>query len=386
MKNDQKLELIIGLPKEVKVKENRVALKPSDVELLTGESHTVKVQKNAGLGAGYPDEEYEKAGATMVDSAKEAYDADIVIKVKEPIKKEYDLLKEGTILYTYLHLAADESTKELTEKLLEKKITGIAYETVEDENGALPLLKPMSVIAGHLAVHYGQYFLQAYRGGRGVLIGNVEGADPANVVVLGGGNVGYGAAAAIGANANVSILDINPEGVKKKEEFKKLLKSYKNMQVIQSSEEALKENIEQADLLIGGVLIPGAKAPKIVTEEMLKSMEKGAVIVDVAIDQGGCTAWSKPTTHENPTYEIEGKVLCCITNMPGSKARTATQALTHATTPYLFILAEKGLKEATELDSGFAKGINTYQGQITYKAVAESLDMMDKYKKLDELL
>ncbi|MBM3200370.1 alanine dehydrogenase [Candidatus Woesearchaeota archaeon] len=376
----------IGLPKEVKTKENRVALKPSDVNSLVTAGHQVFVEKNAGNGAGYSDSEYVKAGATIVNTAREAYDAEIVVKVKEPIKQEYELLKPGTILYTYLHLAASEETKELTKMLLEKKITGIAYETVENKKGELPLLKPMSLIAGQLAIDYGARFLQTFQGGRGLLIGEVEGAEPTHIVVLGGGNVGYGAAIkAAGTKAKVSILDINPEKIKWLEkEFKKINKIYKNVEIVQSSKEKLAEYVKQADLLVGAILLTGGKAPKVVTKDMIKSMKEGAVIVDVAIDQGGCTELSKSTTHENPVYTEDGKIFCCITNMPGSVARTSTQALTKQTFPYLLNLANKGFKKSLK-DKGFAKGVNTYQGFITYSAVAECLGMKDQYKALESL-
>ncbi len=379
--------MIIGLPKEVKVKENRVALKPSDVEALFSAGHKVLVEKNSGYGAGYLDEEYEKAGAKIVSTAKEAYNADIVVKVKEPTKQEYELLKEGSILYTYLHLAASEETKELTKVLLDKKITGIAYETVENEKGELPLLKPMSLIAGQLAIDYGARFLQTFQGGRGLLIGEVEGAEKTQIVILGGGNVGYGAAIkAAGTRAKVSVLDINPKKVEQlKKEFKKINKLYNNIEIIQSDKDTLIEYVKKADLLVGAVLSPGGRAPKVVTKEMIQSMKDGAVIVDVAIDQGGCTELSRPTTHEEPSYKEHGKTFCCITNMPGSVARTSTQALTKATFPYLMQLANNGLKESLK-DKGFAKGVNTYKGFITYHAVAESLEMKDKYKKLEELL
>ncbi len=387
MGNNKKLEMIIGLPKEVKVKENRVALKPSDVEILFSAGHKVLVEKNAGYGAGYLDEEYENAGARIVSTAREAYNTDIVIKVKEPIPQEYELLKEGSILFTYLHLAASEETKELTKILLEKKITGIAYETVENKKRELPLLKPMSLIAGQLAIDYGARFLQTFQGGRGLLVGEVEGAEPTQVVILGGGNVGYGAAIkAAGTRAKVAILDINPAKVEwLKKEFKKINKLYKNIEAIQSDEKTLKEYVKKADLLIGAILLPGGKAPKIVKKEMIQSMKDGAVIVDVAIDQGGCTELSRPTTHESPVYTEYGKIFCCITNMPGSVARTSTQALTKQTFPYLLNLANKGLKKALK-DEGFAKGMNTYKGFITYHAVAESLGMKDQYKSLEELI
>jgi len=376
--------MIIGLPKEVKTKENRVALKPVDVQLLVSDGHEVKVQKNAGYGAGYLDVEYEKAGATMVETAEEAYDAEMVMKVKEPIKPEYDLLKPNTILYTYLHLAADENTKELTTVLLDKNITGIAYETVTDGKGNLPLLQPMSLIAGQLAIDYGARFLQTFQGGRGKLIGAVEGADPTNIVILGAGNVGYGSLVkAAGSMAQTYVLDINP---KKIAELANEFKDYKNVEIIESDAKQVEKYVLMADLFVGAVLVPGGKAPKIVTEELIKKMKDGAVIVDVAIDQGGCTELSRPTTHEDPIYEMHGKIFCCITNMPGSVARTSTQALTAATVPYAIKLANKGFDSFLKEDKGFAEGVNTYKGFITYEAVAKDLEMVDKYKKLEDLI
>ncbi len=387
MANSKKLEMIIGLPKEIKIKENRVAMKPSDVEQLIQAGHKVNVQTKAGVGAGYSDEEYTNVGATIVQTPEEAYDADIVVKVKEPIKEEYDRLKEGTILYTYLHLAADEETKELTKVLLDKNITGIAYETVE-KDGDLPLLKPMSIIAGQLAVDYGARFLQRFENGRGKLVGLVEGAEPTQVVVIGGGNVGYPAALkAAGTGAKVSILDIKPEVIQRLKQDSKLQginRIFKNIEIVKSSKEKTEEYTAKADLLIGAVLIPGAKAPTVVTKEMIKNMKEGATIVDVSIDQGGCIWGARPTTHADPKYEVYGKNYCCITNMPGAVARTSTQALTAATFPYLLELANKGLKEALK-DEGFAKGVNTHKGHITYRAVAKDLNMEDKFEELDNL-
>lgn len=383
MKKNKELEMIIGLPKETKTKENRVAITPSDIEILFSLGHKIKVEKNAGYGAGYPDSEYEKAGATIVNT-EEAYNADIVIKVKEPLPKEYELLKKGSSLYTYLHLAASEETKELTKILLDKKITGIAYETVRGKDGDLPLLKPMSIIAGQKAIDYAAEFSQTFKGGRGLLIGNVEGAEKTQIVIIGGGVVGYNAALnAAGRGAKVSILDINLQRVEQlRREF---YTGRYNIEVVLSDEKTLREYVKKADVLVGAVLVRGGKAPKIVTKDMIQEMKDKAIIVDVAIDQGGCTELSRPTTHENPTYKEHGKIFCCITNLPGAVARTATQALTKATFPYLLKLANKGLKEALK-DKGFAEGVNTYKGCITYHTIAYSLDMMDRYKKLEELL
>lgn len=378
----------IGVPKEIKIKENRVALIPSNVKVLIENHHEVHVQTKAGLGAGYTDKDYQEVGAHIEPTAKGVYKkADIIVKVKEPQPSEYKYLSSSKILFTYLHLTASEETKKLTKALLENDVTGIAYETIEDEKGQLPLLKPMSTVAGQLAIDYGARFLQTFEKGRGKLIGRVEGTAPTDVVVLGGGNVGFHAAMkAAGTGANVSILDVNPKKIDSlKKEFEKINSIYQNVEVVLSNEGILKEYVKKADLLVGAILVPGGKSPKIVTEEMIKGMKDGAVIVDVAIDQGGCTELSKPTTHEKPAYIKHGKIFCCITNMPGAVARTSTQALTNATFPYLLKIANEGI-EVIKKDKGFAKGVNTYKGYITYRQVAEDLNMNDKYKSLEELI
>jgi len=376
--------------KEIKKGENRVGLTPIGVKELVERGHSVLVQENSGINAGFPNEEYEDAGATLLSNPLEIVKkADILIKVKEPIEEEYVLLEnfKGKILFTYLHLSG--VTKSLTEKLLENKITGIAYETVRDEKGQLPLLKPMSQVAGVLAIQYGAQYLQKKYNGRGISLGKIDNTTPAEVVVVGGGVVGAKAAiTAAGLGANVTLLELKDERISQlKNEFKEFLGEnlYKNVSFLKSNEENLKESVKKADLLIGAVLVAGAKAPIVVTEEMVKSMKNGSVIVDVAIDQGGCIWGSKPTTHENPIYNLDGKIFCCITNMPGQVALQSTQALTSATLPYLLKLADKGI-DALREDKNFAKGLNTYNGRITYKKVAEDLGMEEYYSDLSEIL
>ena len=376
--------------KEIKKGENRVGLTPIGVKELVERGHSVLVQENSGINAGFPNEEYEDAGATLLSNPLEIVKkADILIKVKEPIEEEYVLLEnfKGKILFTYLHLSG--VTKSLTEKLLENKITGIAYETVRDEKGQLPLLKPMSQVAGVLAIQYGAQYLQKKYNGRGISLGKIDNTTPAEVVVVGGGVVGAKAAiTAAGLGANVTLLELKDERISQlKNEFKEFLGEnlYKNVSFLKSNEENLKESVKKADLLIGAVLVAGAKAPIVVTEEMVKSMKNGSVIVDVAIDQGGCIWGSKPTTHENPIYNLDGKIFCCITNMPGQVALQSTQALTSATLPYLLKLADKCI-DALREDKNFAKGLNTYNGRITYKKVAEDLGMEEYYSDLSEIL
>lgn len=374
----------IGTIKEVKDKENRVGLTPVGVERLVQSGHVVFVQKNAGIGSGFLDTEYEKAGATLRNTPEEVVqDVDILVKVKEPVPSEYPLLDflKGKILYTYLHLAAAD--KNLTVKLLENEITAIAYETVEDADGELPLLAPMSQVAGVLAVQYGAQYLQKKYHGRGITMGHVDNTDLAETVVVGGGFVGSTAAkTALGMGGKVTILNRSQERLDHLEtEYRDYFgKLFGNVRFLPSTEENLREFVAKADLLVGAVLVHGAKAPLVVTEEMVKTMKPGAVIVDVSVDQGGCIWGTKPTTHSDPLYEIDGKIYCCVTNMPGQAARQATQALTHATLLYLQKIAEHGLEPFLKHDKNFAKGLNTYKGKITYKAVAEALDLLDSYQ------
>ena len=380
----------IATLKEVKDNENRVGLTPLGVKKLIEAGHQVLVQRDAGINAGFSNEEYEEAGATLLDDSQEiAQKTDILVKVKEPLSEEYDILDnfKGKILFTYLHLSA--APKTLTEKLLENKITGIAYETVFNENNQLPLLRPMSQVAGVLAVQYGAQYLQRKYHGRGISLGIIDNSDRAEVVVVGGGTVGAKAAiTAAGLGAKVTLLELKDERIKQlKTEFSGFLGGnlFKNVRFVKSTPELVKENVKKADLLVGAVLVPGARAPQVVTEEMIKEMKKGAVIVDVAIDQGGCVWGSRPTSHSDPIYEIDGKIFCSITNMPGQVALQSTQALTNATLLYLLKLADKGVAALKE-DSNFAKGLNTYQGKIIYQKVAEDLGMMDSYSNLSEVL
>jgi len=356
----------IGVPKEIKTLENRVAMTPGGVASLTKRGHEVLVERGAGLGSGLSDAEYEAAGAKMV-GVEEAWGADMVVKVKEPIAPEYKYLRPGLILFTYLHLAADET---LTRAMLDSGVTGIAYETVQTDNGALPLLVPMSEVAGRMATQEGAKYLEKSFGGRGVLLGGVPGVQPADVVIIGGGTVGINAAKiAVGMGARVTILDVSHERLQYLDDV-----FGGRLVTLTSNEANIKEAIQYADVLVGAVLIPGAKAPHLVTRDMLPLMKEGAVIVDVAVDQGGCVETIKPTTHAEPTYVVDGVVHYGVANMPGAVPRTSTFALTNQTLPYAIELAEKGL-EALKDDSALLKGLNTHEGKLTYAAVAEAFGL-----------
>jgi len=356
----------IGVPKEIKTLENRVAMTPGGVESLTKRGHEVLVERGAGIGSGLSDAEYEAAGAKMV-SVDEAWGAEMVVKVKEPIAPEYKYLRPDLILFTYLHLAADET---LTKAMLESGVTGIAYETVQTDDGALPLLVPMSEVAGRMATQEGAKYLEKSFGGRGVLLGGVPGVQPADVVIIGGGTVGINAAKiAVGMGARVTILDVNHARLQYLDDV-----FGGRLVTLTSNEANIKEAIQYADVLVGAVLIPGAKAPHLVTREMLPLMKEGAVIVDVAVDQGGCVETIKPTTHAEPTYVIDGVVHYGVANMPGAVPRTSTFALTNQTLPYALELAEKGLA-ALEEDRALLKGLNTHKGKLTYAAVAEAFGL-----------
>ncbi|MFB3816642.1 MAG: alanine dehydrogenase [Candidatus Methylomirabilales bacterium] len=356
--------MVIGVPKEIKDNENRVAAIPASVQPLVARGHTVLVQKGAGLGSGIRDQAYEAAGAKIAGTARQVYrEADLILKVKEPLPAEYRLLRPDQVLFTYLHLAAD---RRLTEALLARKIVGIAYETVETADGRLPLLEPMSEVAGRMAVHVAAMYLAKPLGGRGVLLGGVPGVPPATVVILGGGIVGYNAArVAAGMGAWVYLLDVNPVRMR---ELDAALPE--NVTTLMSNRMSLEECLRRADVLIGAVLIPGAKAPKLVTRDMLKLMRPGAVIVDVAVDQGGCTETTRPTTHSEPTYVVDGVVHYCVANMPGAYARTATFGLTNVTTPYVLQLADKGWLQAARDNPQIAKGLNVIRGHVTNQPVA----------------
>jgi len=356
--------VIIGVPKEIKEQERRIALVPSAAELLTKRGQTVLVEKNAGIGSGYPDEEYRKAGAEIVALAKDVFArADMIVKVKEPLPAEFPLLRKGQILFTYLHLAAN---KPLTDALLESSVTGVAYETIQVGN-RLPLLEPMSEIAGRMSVVMGAYFLAKHNGGSGVLLGGVPGVLPGRVVVIGGGTAGVNAARmATGLGADVTILEVDLERMR----FLDITMG--SAHTLYSSESHLRELMPNVDLLIGAVLVPGAKAPRLITRAMLKAMKAGSVLVDIAIDQGGCAETSRPTTHLQPTYVEEGVTHYCVANMPAAYARTATQALTNITYGYVELLADLGLDEACKKQPALIGGINTRNGKLTCRAVAEA--------------
>jgi alanine dehydrogenase len=356
--------MVIGIPKEIKEQEQRVALLPSAANQLTRHGHSVLVEKNAGIGSGYADEEYAKAGAEIVDQARDVFArADMIVKVKEPLKAEFQLLRKGQILFTYLHLAA---SRKLTEALLKSGVTAIAYETIQINN-RLPLLEPMSEIAGRMSVVMGAYFLAKYNGGSGVLLGGVPGVLPGSVVVVGGGTSGVNAMRmAKGLGADVTILDIDVERLR----FLDL--AIDNLRTLYSSEANLMELMPDCDLLIGAVLLPGAKAPKLITRAMLRKMKRGSVIVDISIDQGGCAETSRPTTHLDPVYVEEGVTHYCVANMPAAYARTATQALTNVTYRYVELLADFGLEGACKKQPALIGGINTRDGKLTCRAVAEA--------------
>ncbi|MCL2860868.1 MAG: alanine dehydrogenase [Firmicutes bacterium] len=368
--------MIIGVPKEIKANENRVAITPAGVKALISAGHTVFVQTTAGLGSGISDKEYTDAGAKMLKTPKEIFEkADTIVKVKEPLESEYDLFKEGQVLYTYLHLAAE---KPLAEALMKKKVTAIAYETVELGDGSLPLLTPMSEVAGRVATQVGAQMLTKFWGGSGTLLGGVPGVNPGKVVVIGGGIVGLNAARmAMGLGADVTIMDIS----KKRLIYIDELYSGR-MKTLWASSYNIAKAVAECDLLVGAVLIPGAKAPKLVTEEMVKTMKKGSVIVDVAIDQGGMVETiDRVTTHANPCYEKHGVIHYSVANMPGSVPRTSTFALTDVTLKYLLDIANKGAIQAMKEDKALMLGLNVHDGFITYKAVADDLNLAYKSTK-----
>jgi len=356
----------VGVPKEIKPQENRIGLTPDSVKFLTSNGHEVLVENNGGYEAGFDNGQYKKSGAKIVDKAEDIFnDSDIIVKVKEPLPGEVKMIREDQIVFTYLHLAA---AKELTAGLIKSKSVCIAYETITDNNGRLPLLAPMSAVAGRMSVQAGAHCLEKNQKGRGILLGGAPGGEPGNVLILGGGVVGENAAIiATGMKAKVHIVD------KSAERLKQLTKMFGDKIVPQLSSEAdLEKLISECDLLVGGVLIPGAEAPKLVTKKMIKKMKRGSVIVDVAIDQGGCVETSKPTTHANPTYIVDDIVHYCVANMPGGVPRTSTLALNKVTLPFLSKLAKEGFKKALKSDSNFMAGLNIYKGNVTYKAVAEA--------------
>jgi alanine dehydrogenase len=359
--------VIIGVPKEIKNRESRVGLVPSGVRAFVHAGHKVLVQRGAGLGSGIADQAFERAGAKLVPNAEEAWGADMVIKVKEPLAAEFALMRPGLILYTYLHLAAE---KRLTEELLERKVTGIAYETIQEADGSLPLLRPMSEVAGRMSVQIGAFYLQSswteQNSGKGILLGGVPGVMPGKVVILGGGVAGSNAAkVALGLGALVTIIDLD---ARRLEYLDHVFNG--RLLTLMSNIDNIEESVAGADLLIGAVLVPGARAPKLVTRKMISRMTPGSVMVDIAVDQGGCVETCRPTSHEAPTFLDEGVIHYCVTNMPGAVAHTSTYALTNVTLRYALEIAEHGPEQAAAKSLPIRKGFNTYQGKLVYEQVA----------------
>jgi alanine dehydrogenase len=361
--------MIIGVPREIKPNENRVGATPAGLHLLTRDNHRVLVETDAGVGSGYADADYEAVGAEIVKSAADVYGgADMIVKVKEPIEPEYGLIREGQVLFTYFHFAA---SRELTDAMVKSGCVAIAYETVTAPDGSLPLLIPMSEVAGRMATQEGAKYLEKPMGGRGVLLGGIPGTRPANVLVLGGGVVGTNAAKiAAGFGANVTIMDTNLHRLRYLDDVMP-----KNIDTMMSTPHAIYDAVREADLVIGAVLIPGAKAPWLVTRAMLSDMKQGSVIVDVSVDQGGCVETSKPTTHADPVFTIDGVVHYGVANMPGAVPFTSTVGLTNATLPYMVRLANQGYEEALKSDAGLRDGLNVKNGIITHKGVADAFDM-----------
>jgi alanine dehydrogenase len=361
--------MIIGVPKEIKISENRVGLTEAGVRQLVLEGHTVYVEKDAGLGSFIPNAEYEKAGAKILDTKAEIYKkAQMIVKVKEPLPAEYDLMQENQILYTYLHLAAEPK---LTKVLCDRKVKAVAYETIEAPDGSLPLLIPMSAVAGRMATQVGAFYLQRDKGGKGILLGGVAGVHRGKVTILGAGIVGINAAKmAVGLGADVTVIDVNQ---KRLEYFDDVFQG--RIRTLYSNATNIEKCVRESDLVVGGVLIAGRKAPKLVTKDMIMSMSEGSVVVDVAVDQGGCIETCKPTSHTEPTYDINGVIHYCVPNMPGVVARTSTYALTNATFAYASKIAALGVEEAIAHDKSLLKGLNVYNGYVTYEPVARDLDM-----------
>jgi len=370
--------VIVGLPKEIKDNEYRVGLTPAGVRALTDAGHQVVVERTAGEGSGFEDGLYEKAGGQILGTADEVWArGEMIVKVKEPIKPEYPRMREDQLLFTYLHLAPDKS---LTEELLKRKVIGIAYETITDRRGGLPLLTPMSEVAGRMAIQVGAHYLEKMSGGRGILLGGVPSVPAARVVIIGGGVVGTNAAKiAVGMGAHVTIIDNNLERLRELDDI-----FLSKISTLASSAYMIHDAVSEADLIVGAVLVPGASAPRLVTRGMLKDVPNGAVIVDVAVDQGGCIETTRPTTHSDPTYYVEGVLHYCVANMPGAVPRTSTFALTNATLPYALRLANRGFFEAIAIDAGLKAGVNTYAGHCTYEAVATSQGL--KYTPLEDLV
>lgn len=361
--------MIIGVPKEIKISENRVGLTEAGAKQLIKEGHTVYVENDAGVGSGIRNEDYERVGAKILPTKKEVYaKADMIVKVKEPLPDEYELMKENQILYTYLHLAAEPK---LTRVLCERKVKAVAYETIQFPDGSLPLLTPMSEVAGRMATQIGAYYLQKDHGGKGILLGGVTGVERGRVTIIGGGIVGVNAAKmAVGLGAEVTILDVNRARL---EYLDHIFGGH--ITTLYSNPTNIERCVAKSDLLVGGVLITGHKAPTLVTKQMVQSMAPGSVVVDVAVDQGGCIETCRPTSHTSPTYEVDGVIHYCVPNMPGVVARTSTYALTSATIKYASILAEMGVEDAISKDPSLYKGLNVYGGYVAYEPVAKDLNM-----------
>ncbi len=369
--------MIVGVPKEIKTEEYRVAITPSGVHSLVEHGHRVVIESGAGLGSGITDDMYRREGAEIVDTHEEVFQrADMILKVKEPLPPEYELLREGQVVFTYFHFAA---SRELTEAMLRRKIVAVAYETVEQADGSLPLLIPMSEVAGRMAPQEGAKYIERPQGGMGILLGGVPGVPPAKVLIIGGGTVGTNAAKiALGMGADVTIMDINPVRLRYLSEI------FPSVKTMMSTPYNVRECVKQADMVILAVLIHGARAPKLITRDMLREMKEGAIIVDVAIDQGGSAETSRPTTHRDPVYTEEGVVHYCVANMPGAVPRTSTFALTNVTLPYALELADKGWQRAVQENPELARGVNMVHGHLTYKAVAEAFDL--PYTPLEQVL
>lgn len=361
--------MIVGVPKEVKSDEYRVAMLPSGVEELTSAGHKVLVETHAGVGSGISDDDYAACGATIVKTHEEVFqNADLIVKVKEPMKSEWKLLRPGQVVFTYFHFAADE---ELTRSVLESKIAAVAYETLQGRNRDLPLLTPMSEVAGRMSIQQGAKYLERPQEGRGILLGGVPGVPPAHITILGGGVVGKNAAKiAAGFEADVVLMDISIDRLRYLDDIMPA-----NVNTLFSDRHNIREQLKKADLVIGGVLIPGARAPRLVTADDLKIMKPGAVVIDVCIDQGGCFETSRPTTHSEPTYMIEGIVHYCVANMPGAVGRTSTYALCNVTFPYVLRIANQGLHEACRRDPGLAAAVNMIDGRVTNEAVADTFKL-----------
>lgn len=361
--------MIIGVPKEIKISENRVGMTEAGVRQLVEEGHTLLVEQDAGLGSGISNEEYEKAGAQIIATKAEVYKkAEMIVKVKEPLPDEYELMQENQILYTYLHLAAEPK---LTRVLCERKVKSVAYETIQKPDGTLPLLTPMSEVAGRMATQIGAYYLQRDHGGKGVLLGGVTGVRPAKVAIIGGGVVGTNAAKmAVGLGADVTILDVNTSRLEYLDDI-----FGGRVNTLYSNFLNIEEAVSESDLLIGAVLITGRKAPTLVSRQMVGNMSKGSVVVDVAVDQGGCIETCKPTSHTQPTYEVDGVIHYCVPNMPGVVSRTSTYALTNVTLKYASIIAQVGLEEAVAKDPALMMGLNVYGGYVCYEPVARDLSL-----------